>query len=69
MDIIITVWKPHVHLEGVGLRPLKVRASGYLMTGQRPEWPVGLTGMYGNTNDIKIIYPQSNGNAMLGAKL
>jgi hypothetical protein len=56
-------------LEGIGGQAFKVRASGYLFTGQRPEWAVGLTGMQATINDVKIIYPESNGNInKLGSK-
>jgi hypothetical protein len=49
-------------LDGIGGQAFKVRASGYLMTGQRQEWSVGLAGAVSTLNDIKIVYPESNGN-------
>jgi hypothetical protein len=49
-------------LDGRGTQAFKVRASGYIMTGLRPEWSVGVAGMMETVNDVKIIYPQSNGN-------
>lgn len=56
-------------IEGKGGQAFKVRASGYVFTGQREEWAVGLTGMLGNLNDIKTIYPESNGSTTnLGSK-
>ncbi len=52
----------------LGAQAFKVRASGYLMTGQRPEWAVGLTGMLATMNDIKIIYPEFTNMSNLGSK-
>lgn len=45
-------------LESRGSQVFKVRASGYLMTGLRQEWPVGLTGAITSLFDAKIIYPE-----------
>lgn len=48
--------------EARGSQAFKVRASGYVMTGQSEKWAVGLVGALTNLNDLKIIYPESNGN-------
>lgn len=45
-------------VEGRGGQAFKVRATGYLMTGQSEAWAVGLTGMMATPNDLRIIYPE-----------
>jgi hypothetical protein len=55
-------------VEANGYQAFKVRASGYLMTGLRPEWPVGLVGSLGTMFDLKIVYPESQSLFNLGSK-
>ncbi|MBI3161894.1 MAG: hypothetical protein HYZ23_05265, partial [Chloroflexi bacterium] len=50
--------------EGKGWQAFKVRATGYVMTGQKEEWSVGMVGALASINDIKIVYPEFSGTQL-----
>jgi hypothetical protein len=54
--------------EGNGMQVFKVRATGYVFTGQREEWAVGLVGALLSKSDRQIVYPESTSGTNLGSK-